>query len=82
MNNFVLREKRKKADEYAAQPVRFQLEEITLRMRSSHGIRRIKYSDSKWSCTCQFFQDTMTCSHIMAAQKLFSTFLGHRPDFE
>jgi nucleoside-triphosphatase len=65
-----LEEKRRKAIRYAAEPDRFRLEGLHLRMRSEHGERDIRYDDGRWTCTCPFYQSHGTCSHIMAAQHL------------
>ena len=65
-----LEEKRQKAQRYATEPERFRLEGIHLRMTSEHGVREITFQEGRWSCTCPFYADHYTCSHIMAAQQI------------
>jgi hypothetical protein len=66
-----LQHKQAKAERYAAQPERFTVISIVLAMQSEHGTRTISLQAGVWCCTCEFFQERTTCSHIMAAQKLF-----------
>lgn len=75
-----LEAKRQKARRYATQPERFALEHVILRMRSEHGERRISYADGRWTCTCPFYHERGICSHIMAAQTMFSALLKSGSD--
>jgi hypothetical protein len=75
-----LRQKQEKAIAYATQPERFDVLSMTLQMRSKHGLRRISYGHGSWHCTCDFFQERNTCSHIMAIQHLLEPLsLEHAP---
>jgi hypothetical protein len=65
-----LEEKRQKAQRYAAEPERFTVQSLHLRMQSEHGVREIAFHEGRWSCTCPFYVDHQTCSHIMAAQQI------------
>jgi hypothetical protein len=65
-----LERKQAKAEVYARQPERFTLRELRLDMRSTHGIRAISYVGGAWRCSCDFFQERGTCSHIMAVERL------------
>jgi len=57
---------RVKAEQYAAEPDRFQLSSLELELRSAHGNRLIIYEAGQWSCTCSFFEEWGRCSHTMA----------------
>jgi len=75
MNDLALQKKREKAQKYATEPERFQLLEIKLRMKSTHDIRQVELISGKWSCTCEFFRERNTCSHIMAVQEILQALL-------
>ncbi|MGW4412611.1 SWIM zinc finger family protein [Nonomuraea sp. NPDC004702] len=46
-------------------------------MESRHGKRLIEFSaESRWECTCDFFGERNTCSHIMAAETVFGPWLA------
>ncbi|MBX5449145.1 SWIM zinc finger family protein [Thermogemmatispora sp.] len=70
MQDEQLQRKYIKAGHYAQQPERFTLLEIKLQMRSTHGTRLISYDGESWHCTCDFYRERGTCSHIMAAEQL------------
>nr|BBH94449.1 hypothetical protein KTA_26480 [Thermogemmatispora argillosa] len=70
MHDEQLQRKQIKAGHYAQQPERFTLLEIKLQMRSTHGTRLISYQGGSWHCTCDFYRERGTCSHIMAAERL------------
>ncbi|MER7365076.1 SWIM zinc finger family protein [Nonomuraea wenchangensis] len=58
--------KRSKAARYASEQDRFRLHSIRATMQSEHDERHIGFEDGSWSCTCTFFADHKTCSHVMA----------------
>ena len=68
--------KRRKAERYAAEPGRFQVDSLTVTMHSEHGNRLITFEAGNWSCTCDFFADHRTCSHIMAFEMILSNSAG------
>jgi hypothetical protein len=72
MEDIELQKKRQKAEEYAAQPERFNLISIKLKMNSTHAIRLISYDAGKWECTCDFFSKRGICSHTIAVQDILS----------
>jgi hypothetical protein len=65
-----LESKREKAELYAREPDRFTLVTVQVEMKSKHGVRRISYSDGIWRCSCEFYHDQRTCSHVMAVERL------------
>jgi len=74
MDENELNVKRDKAKIYATQPKRFQFTSFEVNMMSDHDDRTIVYSGGKWQCTCEFYQQNQTCSHIMALQSLLDNF--------
>lgn len=58
--------KRQRAERYAQEPARFDLQALSATMHSNHGDRLVAFEDGRWSCTCEFFDAHETCSHIMA----------------
>ena len=61
-----------KAKRYAREPDRVTLSEFSADFRGEHDNYTVNYNSNKWHCTCQFFSQWETCSHIMALQRLFS----------
>lgn len=73
----VMDRKRQKAERYIKEPWRFRARSLTLEMESRHGKRLIEFSaESRWECTCDFFGERNTCSHIMAAETVFGPWLA------
>lgn len=79
MNDPEIEKKREKAKRYITELERFQLLEIKLKMNSTHDIRHIGFINGSWNCTCEFFRERKTCSHIMAAQEIFRVLLHQEP---
>ena len=61
-----------KAKRYAQEPDRVTLSEFSADFRGEHDNYAVTYKSNKWHCTCQFFSQWETCSHIMALQRLFA----------
>ena len=60
-----------KARRYAKEPGRVTLSGLTADFHGENSEHRLSYSDGKWSCTCSFFGQWETCSHVMALQEMF-----------
>ena len=59
--------KQARAERYASEPDRFSLLFMEMEVKADHGNKLVMYSDDgDWSCTCDFFQQERTCSHVMA----------------
>ena len=61
-----------KAKRYAQEPDRVTLSEFSADFRGEHDNYTVTYRSNNWHCTCKFFAQWETCSHIMALQRLFS----------
>lgn len=71
--NAKIKRKKIKSQRYVNELERFSLDELKLTINSEHGVRKIKYSkDNKFSCTCDFYKEFATCSHIMAIESLIN----------
>ena len=51
---------------YSRQQERFSYEGDKIVLRSTHGIRTITKEKDTYHCTCDYYKDHGTCSHIMA----------------
>ncbi len=60
-----------KARRYAKEPGRVTLSGLTADFHGENAEHKLSYSDGKWSCTCAFFGQWETCSHVMALQEMF-----------
>ena len=60
-----------KAKRYAKEPGRVTLSSLAADFHGENAEHKLSYSDGKWSCTCAFFGQWETCSHVMALQEMF-----------
>ncbi|HEV2371609.1 MAG TPA: SWIM zinc finger family protein [Streptosporangiaceae bacterium] len=47
-------------------------------MQSEHGDRRIALDGGVWSCSCDFFAQHGTCSHVMSLEMILRSHAGIR----
>ena len=59
-----------KAHEYAEEPERIEVSEFSARFRGDHDVHSVSYTEGKWLCSCPFFSQWGTCSHVMATQRI------------
>jgi hypothetical protein len=71
--------KKRKAERYANERGRFCVDSMSVTMRSEHGNRVLTFQNGQWSCTCEFFAQHETCSHVMALDIIFGESAGLRP---
>lgn len=62
--------KEEKSKRYLNELERFNLDNLGVTINSEHGVRNVKYEEGEFSCTCEFYKDYGTCSHIMAVEQL------------
>ena len=60
-----------KARRYAQEPGRVTLNNLAADFHGENQDHKVAYMDGKWSCTCDFFGQWETCSHVMALQEMF-----------
>jgi len=64
-----------KAKRYAQEPGRVTFSELSAVFRGENDDHQLSYADGKWHCTCHFFSQWGTCSHIMALQQIIGNML-------
>ena len=64
-----------KAKYYAQEPERVTLSGFTAIFHGENDDHKIGYSNGKWHCTCYFFSQWRTCSHVMALQQILDNML-------
>lgn len=64
-----------KAKRYAQEPDRITFAGLTAVFHGENDDHKLSYSNEKWHCTCHFFSQWETCSHIMALQQILGDML-------
>jgi len=64
-----------KARRYAQEPDRVTFSSLAATFRGENDNHQLSYSKGKWECTCRFFSQWETCSHIMALQQILGKML-------
>jgi hypothetical protein len=64
-----------KAKRYAQEPDRVTLLDFTAKFRGGNDSHTVNYAQGKWHCSCHFFSQWGTCSHIMALQQMLENML-------
>ena len=64
-----------KARRYAQEPDRVTISGLAAVFRGANDDHELSYADGKWHCTCNFFSQWETCSHIMALQQILCNML-------
>jgi hypothetical protein len=65
-----------KAQIYAREPERVQIQSLEADFQSDHDVYHIKLANNHWSCSCTFYSGYGTCSHVMAAQRILAPMLN------
>jgi hypothetical protein len=59
-----------KAKRYVREPERFSITSDQAQVHSDHGTRNLMKKDNQWICDCNFHQEHLVCSHIIALKEL------------
>jgi hypothetical protein len=59
-----------KAKQYAQEPERVRIEQLTAQFRGENGDHRVTYDGAKWDCECHFFAGWGICCHTMAMERI------------
>ena len=72
-----------KARIYAEQLERFEFTSLRCVVRGDSTTHTVELGPDGWTCDCFFFQDTGTCSHTMALERILDQMLpeAYRPAF-
>jgi len=60
-----------KAKRYANEPGRVTLNSLAADFHGENADHKVCYAEGRWSCSCHFFGQWDTCSHVMALQEMF-----------
>ncbi len=63
-----------KARRYAAEPERFQVQQLDVQFREAND-HVVRLDGERWTCDCHFFHSWHTCSHVMALQRILAPML-------
>ena len=66
-----------KAKQYAQEPDRIQLSQFEASFRGENDTHTISFHEGVWSCDCNFFANHGTCSHTLAAERVFGVSIPH-----
>jgi hypothetical protein len=64
-----------KAKRYAQEPQRITFSGFAAEFCGENSTHQVSYANGKWHCTCRFFAQWGTCSHIMALQQVMASML-------
>jgi hypothetical protein len=64
-----------KAKRYAQEPDRVTFSGLSAVFHGENDDHKLSYSDGEWHCTCHFFSQWKTCSHVMALQEILGKML-------
>ena len=60
-----------KAQRYAAEPERFRVDQMQVRVSGDNGDHVVTMRDGRWACPCDFFVLNEACAHTMALERRF-----------
>jgi len=64
-----------KARRYAQEPDRVTFSGLAAVFHGENDDHKVSFSNEKWHCTCRFFSQWQTCSHVMALQQILGKML-------
>ena len=64
-----------KARKYASEKNRITVESIKVGFAGDHRSHIVELDTEGWACSCHYFSDYGTCSHVMAMERVLSPML-------
>ncbi len=64
-----------KANRYARELDRFQIERISVTVRGDNDTHRVRLDPDGWQCACHSFETFGDCAHVLALQKVLGRML-------
>ena len=64
-----------KARRYSTEKNRILFLDFTSSFRGEHGDYNVSYKQGNWNCSCAFFSQWGTCSHVMTLQRILEEML-------
>ena len=74
--NSTLISKVEKARRYAEEPDRARFNTFEVTFNGGHDEHHVTMQDTKFRCTCHFYEIHDTCAHIMAMQRILQPMLS------
>lgn len=65
-----------KAKRYADDPQRISVTDIEVDLRGNNDTHHLALHDNHWSCGCDHFKTHALCAHVMAMQRVFSSYIS------
>ena len=57
-----------KAHRYTAERTRFQVSEMSVRVRGDNSEHLVTLDAGRWACNCDYYEHHSTCAHTMALE--------------
>ena len=64
-----------KANRYARELDRITFERLTITFRGDNGTHHVSLDAGSWQCTCDHFESSRPCAHLLALQKILGVML-------
>ena len=64
-----------KAKQYAQEPERVSIQNLSVQFRGENGDHQVSYDNGKWDCTCHFFAWWGICCHSMALERMLGAMI-------
>lgn len=64
-----------KANRYARELDRFQVERLSVTVRGDNDSHRVRLDPDGWQCACHSFETFGDCAHVLALQKVLGRML-------
>ncbi len=64
-----------KANRYARELDRFQVERLSVTVRGDNDTHRVRLDPDGWQCACHTFETFGECAHVLALQKVLGEML-------
>lgn len=65
-----------KANRYARELDRFQVERLSVTVRGDNDTHRVRLDPDGWQCACHAFESFGDCAHVLALQKVLGRMLA------
>jgi len=59
-----------KAKQYAGEPERIHFTDLRVEFEGANNRHAVAFTDGSWRCDCDYFRGHLTCSHIMALDRI------------
>ena len=67
-----------KARRYAEEKDRISVMSLKVSFRGDHSDHAVELDSGVWACTCHYFADYGTCSHVMALERILEPMVAQQ----